>query len=376
MAETPDKPSQTPAAQGEAPEKAASSDTNKPRPHGSRKKPAAHKTDAPRGRGGLLLLWLLLIAVAAAGGMAFLRLQDADKRAAANVSALEDRLTTLQETSRSQKAALGETLATVEAAEQRMQDSLKKLHADVGRSRRGWSLAEAEYFLVLASHRLLLDRAAGTARVALQLADARLRELGDPALANVRQALAADMQRLAEYAKLRGDDAALTLNSLITQVDSLPLANIQLQAAETATSDPGAAVADATDWRAYWQGFLGILKELVVIRRQETVTPLLAPKESFFLYQNLQLQLETARLAVLRGDKAAFTGSLATARAWLDRYFDKDAADVTAFTAALDGLAGMDIDPPLPDISSALKLLRDHARPAETPAAGATGETP
>jgi len=135
MAETPDKPSQTPAAQGDAPDEAASSDTKKAKPHGSRKKPA-HKTDTPRGRGSLLLLWLLLIAVAAAGGAAFFRLQNADKRAAANMSALEARLAALQETSRSQKAALGETLATVQAAEQRMQDSLKKLHADVGRSRR------------------------------------------------------------------------------------------------------------------------------------------------------------------------------------------------------------------------------------------------
>jgi len=106
----------------------------------------------------------------------------------------------------------------------------------------------------------------------------------------------------------------------------------------------------------------------------------LTPKESFFLYQNLQLQLETARLAAMRHDEASFTASLKTARSWLDKYFDSESTDVTAFAASLEGLSGLDIDPPLPDISSALTALRAHTRgedkragPAAAPASS-TGD--
>ena len=51
---------------------------------------------------------------------------------------------------------------------------------------------------------------------------------------------------------------------------------------------------------------------------------MLPPSQQYFLYQNLQLQLETARLALLRQETIIFHSSLETAVEWINNFFDTE----------------------------------------------------
>ncbi len=84
------------------------------------------------------------------------------------------------------------------------------------------------------------------------------------------------------------------------------------------------------------------------------------------LRTNLTLQLQTARLALLRGEKAVFEQSLDDATAWLNDYFDVDSAQVSSALQTIAEIRdGMFAVTP-PDISQSLRLLRQYKVLAES----------
>ena len=84
----------------------------------------------------------------------------------------------------------------------------------------------------------------------------------------------------------------------------------------------------------------------------------MAPEQRYFLYQNLRLQLESARLALLNADTDSFQHSLKTAITWLEHYFTGDERD--AMLETLNSLAEQNIDVSIPDISGSLNWLEEY----------------
>ena len=105
----------------------------------------------------------------------------------------------------------------------------------------------------------------------------------------------------------------------------------------------------------------------VIHRTEQAVHPLLPPEQSYFLKQNLILQLETARLAVLQSDGANFRDAVNEARAWTERYFDARDRSVTTAIEQLDALAGERIRVNQPDISASLEAVRSVMERRRTP---------
>nr|NIR27959.1 hypothetical protein [Gammaproteobacteria bacterium] len=97
---------------------------------------------------------------------------------------------------------------------------------------------------------------------------------------------------------------------------------------------------------------------VVVRRTDQPVAPLLPPESEFFLYQNLRLQLESSRLALLHGEPEAYRDHLHTARDWVKSYFDTEAAPTRAMLNKIGELAALEIRPELPDISGSLHALQ------------------
>jgi len=254
-------------------------------------------------------------------------------------AALDKSATSLQEMESRVEALSGNRGASVAALttlEERLNSRLRALDPIPGRILRlersfsalqgistgvqdTWLLAETEYYLQIANAQLQLAGNPHLATLALQLADERLLQLSDPALTEVRRVLANELQSLELLEKPDIEGTTLTLSSLADVVDSLPLRQ-DVQADSAETSKPDAELTGVDRALASLKGAVG---DVVTIRRtDEAIRPLIAPEAIYFLRANLALQLQAARLALLRGEQAVFQQSLDDAVLWLEEYYD------------------------------------------------------
>jgi uroporphyrin-3 C-methyltransferase len=110
-----------------------------------------------------------------------------------------------------------------------------------------------------------------------------------------------------------------------------------------------------------WNRFLGTLKEVVVIRRMdEPVKPLLSPDQSAWARLNLQLMLEEAEMAVLRGNQPLYERALNKAITTINDWYDGTNPAIRGLNETLTELAERNVDPELPDISQSLNLLKER----------------
>jgi uroporphyrin-3 C-methyltransferase len=281
-------------------------------------------------------------------------------RVRAEQRALQDRLTDTGD----ELAALTQSSATLgerlDAVPARLADLEARLDAVQGGSfdARGELLrTEAEYYLVVANTELTLTRDFATALTALELADGRLAELGDPRLAPVRDTLAGELLALRSLRLPDIEGIVFSLGRLAGRVDALPLRadlppNLGLSPDAGVDAEPGLG--------RLWLAIKGTLLDLVRIeRRDDPVPQALSAAERLLARRQLQLELELARVAALRADGNAFTSGLETAITILRRDFDATSADVEGALALLRELRSFEVAPERPDISGSLNLLRE-----------------
>lgn len=241
-----------------------------------------------------------------------------------------------------------------------LENALTVLRAQLGRSHDDWTLAEVQYLLQIANQRLQLQRDVLTAKAALQSADQRLQELADPGFNAVRKQIAQELGALKAVAQPDLPGIALTLTQLSEQIPELPLKEGQRQT-ELSSGEDSQQGLTVSDWKRLPGKVWDALKQLVVVRRKdEPIGPMLAPEQRYFLYQNLQLQLDAARLAALQAAADNYRASLQMANRWLDEYFATDSAPVKAVQEELQRLLKLDVRPALPDISASLRQLKQQ----------------
>jgi uroporphyrin-3 C-methyltransferase len=220
-----------------------------------------------------------------------------------------------------------------------------------------WLLGEAEYYMQLANAQLQLAGNPELAGLALGMADDRVAQLANPALTNVRIAIADEVAKLAGMQTPDVEGITLQLASIARVIESLPLRPVER------IEDP---VSDAPDedmgsfdraWESVKTATSGIIKHRTT---DEEVMPLISPDAEYFLRTNLALQMQTARLALLRGEQQVYEASLNDAALWLELYFDANSSQVVAALDSIDELRGGMFAAEMPDISESLLLLRRH----------------
>ncbi|PHS25110.1 MAG: hypothetical protein COA83_06445 [Methylophaga sp.] len=222
--------------------------------------------------------------------------------------------------------------------------------------RRKWLLSEVQFLLQMANQRILLAGDVENARTALILADQQLKALADPRLYQLRALLADEQLALASVAKVDIDGLAAQLQSAIDSVDTLKvLTGPEFAAGPADEAEPSAELAE--NWQAAASNAWQQVRSLVVIRHQQDgSSAIIVPEQRYFLYQNLQLKLESARLALLSGKKSVFYDSLASAEQWLQQYFIGDERD--ALLQTVTAMQVEKITTELPDISASLVWLQ------------------
>lgn len=353
--------------------------------------PAAAPAKAPKQRGNgiaWLALLLSLAALGAAGYTFYLDWQGSDDDSVnAAVTGLESQLATTRRSvtelaDRVDAINVGETATTadVEALRDELDERIRLLNslptrmstlessiaslAGVSTSARNtWLLAEAEYYLQIANAQLQLANDPPLASMALSMADERVMQIADPALTDVRRAISDELAALDIMEKPDIAGATLTLASLARVVESLPLA--RAASADTpvdASSDTGQSGMDRA-WSSVKSAVSGLVK---VTPPDQEKRVMLTTDGEYFLRNNIALQLQSARLALLRGEQAVFEQSLDDTSALLGEYFDADSAQVASTRETLAEIRGNVFTTSAPDISQSLRLLRQYRTLAES----------
>ena len=229
-----------------------------------------------------------------------------------------------------------------------------------------WALAEVEYLLIIASQRLLLEKDVNTALAAMHSAESRLAGLRNPDLIPVREQLVADINQLEAVNSVDISGLAIYLGDIIDRSAGLPLKkpeSLVMDAEADRGKGSDTAPAQTSDIKSAFKRIWGELKSLVVIRKgAEHRYEFLMPEQSYFLKQNLRLELENARMSVLQRDTENLHTSITLISDWLTTYYDISDASVANILDTLDTIAGMELDPPIPEISSSLETLRAYRK--------------
>jgi len=232
-------------------------------------------------------------------------------------------------------------------------------------ARDAWLLAEAEYYMQIANAQLQLAGNPRLAGLALSFADERLLQLADPALMDVRRVLSDELRAIEGMERPDIEGVTLTLASLAGVVDSLPMR----QEVETLDTSAGEVDPELSGMDRALASLKRAVGDVVSVRRtDEAAAPLTAPDAVYFLRANLALQLQAARLALLRTEKEIFEASLDDARDWLNRYYDTESAPVQSALETISEIRNGKFSVAPPDISESLRLLRQHVTLSESKA--------
>ncbi|MBS0309290.1 MAG: uroporphyrinogen-III C-methyltransferase [Proteobacteria bacterium] len=263
----------------------------------------------------------------------------------------------------------------VEAQSQQL--ALEQLYQELSRNRDDWALAEIEQVLSTASQQLQLAGNVPGALIALQNADRSLSRSDKPQFITIRRAIARDQERLKALPQLDVNGIAVRLDSVIGQIDSMPLLSDEKPAqvaaqpknARPVKTEPGAKKALEASWSASlkdkwdsWSSEMAQdLRQLVRVRQVDTPEALLlSPTQAYYARENLKLRLLNARLGLLSRNESAFRSDLIAAQDTIARYFDTRAKQTQTAQTLLKQVQNSNLSIELPTLSDSLNAVRNY----------------
>lgn len=203
-----------------------------------------------------------------------------------------------------------------------------------------------------AAVRLALEQSQATGNVqpllaALRAGEQRVARSGLSHLQPLQRAMQRDADRIRATASGDGGEALAKLDELLRRVDELPVLNALAHRGRSASADDdgwyGQPVpADASTWQRLWISVANEARALVRVSRiDRPEAVLLAPEQTFFLRENLKLQLLGARTALLSRQPEQARAELAAVAAGINRYFDPASRRVQAAATQLQQLQAL-----------------------------------
>jgi uroporphyrin-3 C-methyltransferase len=294
----------------------------------------------------------------------------------ARIDALAQDLNTLQDSASGWQAFQQETSAwtrsmqaAIEGDQARLATAEAHLAGLAARSMNSaaeLNLAEIDYVLRLAQERLELFADVRTANQALAIAGQQLAAFNNPLYAGLQQDIATARLQLAEVSESDSVSIYASLDSLQSVVLTLPFKGGE-------ASENEVPAANGMGW---WERVKQSLSGLVTVRRDTEIAntiPVIADQD--LIRQHAWLELEIARLAVLRRDQLSWTAALNRFAAALAHWFEPGSPAARDALARVAKLKQQEIDPAMPDISAPLTALQ-AVRAAGAPASAALPAQP
>jgi len=278
----------------------------------------------------------------------------------------------------------------VEAQSQQL--ALEQLYKDLSRNSDDWTLAQVEDVLSTASQQLQLAGNVQGALIALQNADKNLSRSDKPQFIIVRRAIASDIEKLKALPTLDVTGIAVRLDSVIGQIDSMPLLSDEKpivgvskpnnqavvsnkpKAAGAGNVAKSQAAADAavTDWKNSlkdkWQSWSSEMwteiSQLIRVRTVDTPEALLlSPTQAYYARENLKLRLLNARLGLLSRNESAFRSDLIAAQETITKYFDTRAKQTQTVQTLLKQVQSSNLSITMPALDSPAAIRTYKGKP-------------
>jgi len=317
--------------------------------------------------------------------MRVLRTETAQRLQAGDISNSETKgiVKSVQDGTRELQSKVG-VLENRQSEAQSQQLALEQLYQDLSKNRDDWALAEIEQVLSTASQQLQLAGNVQGALIALQNADRSLSRSDKPQFITIRRAIARDIDRLKALPSLDLTGIALRLDSVIGQIDGMPLlADEKPAVLATAPKNnrrpavqPRPAAKPATghgnqpaewpeDLRNKWNSFTSEMwievSQLIRVRSVETSDALLlSPTQAYYARENLKLRLLNARLALLSRNEGAFRSDMIASQDAITKYFDSRARQTQITQALLKQIQTSNLSIEMPTLSESLNAVRNY----------------
>lgn len=363
------------------PEKAADQKTDN-----SNNKKAEPKKKASSGGSKsaiVLALFLFILSLGAVAGAAWYgwleyqkHLQQTDEMMAELVadlqSQIQQRLTQTDlddslNSIRQMNARTDSQLAQLGQKQESLSESTEKLYELYGRDENGWRLAEVEYLMSIAQHKLVLEQDFEGAAKTLDAASIRIAELADPGLLPVRVRINDEIAAL--KTRKRPDLVGMTLLISRLGIQVRVLKPEYVSQTEQVDEAPATRLDFETLQKLPWdQRIQAVASSLVNIRHSEPESAQPEPVKIIDVKEKLEDNLKLLRWTVLEREAARYETLLEGTIALFNEHYDlKEAANVD-FHESLLYLQKSSLKAELPDISGSLRLLREiQQRQQNTP---------
>lgn len=322
----------------------------------------------------LVILLGFMFGLAAAGGVGYMFFQQQqeqlavleqrqqlarEQQAQASIIAkIQTDMNTLAQQLKQDRDAIKSVNQNRELLQSRMSSLEKEISAITGSHRIDWMLREVEHFINVAEQRLSL---LGDARGALALmleADDIVRAMQEPTARPLREAMVKDIHqlKLASENSLDVDGVFLRISDLAERVSKLGIPHYELY-----QEPPEASVAESMPEdgvELFGARFLDFLGSLVRYQKHVKTKPLLLSAERDYLAKNIELLLNQAQLALLRGDNSAYHLSLNEAKDRIGMYVRQQTKETQFFITEVTSLASIQLKPDVPTIEASSRAVR------------------
>ena len=330
-----------------------------------------------------MLNFLLILALGAAAGYYWWQQQQVARDYTAAIAELEQQLAPLKQqlASKAGNARLDASLSPLKGEignlgiridelgleQQGLRASSEKLYELFGRDKNDWQLAEVEYLMRVAQHKLILQDDFAGAAITLQAASDKIGLTGDPGLLPVRVMISEEIADL--QTRKRADLVGMTLilAQLGRQVRVLqPGFAIRIDETLAAPVEVEVEVEVSQDWFGRLIAFIDSLVEV----RNEATKPSEIEANIVDVGASLEDNLKLARWAVLERDARQYQLLIEQSLRLFGDFYDLDNAANSEFMTQLRGLQKMVLKPEKPDITGSLYELqrilsqRENAPPA------------
>ena len=245
-------------------------------------------------------------------------------------------------------------IGELQTQQQALLESTDKLYELYGRDENSWQLAEVEYLMRVAQHKLILENDFEGAALTLQAASDKIAATADPGLLPVRIQISDEIAGLKTRSRPDLVGMTLVLGQLGKQIHALrpgyePRIDISTGDVEAPVVDPSTlGIEDRV---------INFFSSLVKVNKSESM-PVSIESLTVDVKELLENNLKLTRWTVLERDAFQYKRLMEENVTVFKQYYDLDNAENYDFYSQLLELQKSQIKPEKPNISGSLEMLR------------------